>query len=118
MAIQASNTSSSEARQNALFNTRPVRCLWRAQERENRKPGGRLVLIQFLCRSIFPVVHGEVFDTQLTSPMNLEPESFCCTPRISDTFIPAKALQSTTFPPCKRLLAKLPSAKCDSWCGR
>ena len=49
--------------------------------------------------------------------MNLGPGSFCCTPRISDTSIRAKALPSTTFPACKRLLAKMPSAKCDSSCA-
>ena len=44
--------------------------------------------------------------------------SFCCMPRISNTFIQVKARPSMTFPACKRLFAKLPSAKCESSCGR
>ena len=70
-----------------------------------------------LSRSTFPIAHGKVFATRLRSRMNLGPRSFCCTPRISDTSIPQKALPSTTFPVCKRLPGKLPSAKCASSCG-
>ena len=73
---------------------------------------------QFLSRSTFPVAHGKVFATRLRSRMNSGPRSFCCTPRISDTSIRAKALPFTIFPACKRLPGKLPSAKCAISCVR
>src|SRR5262245_24231396 len=70
-----------------------------------------------LSRSTFPIAHGKVFATRLRSRVNLGPRSFCCTPRILDTSIPRKVLHSTTSPACKRLLGKLPSAKCESSSG-
>ena len=53
----------------------------------------------------------------MRSRMNSGPSSFCCTPLISDTSIRVKALLSTTFPACKRLPGKLPSAKCAISCA-
>src|SRR5262249_61954057 len=67
-----------------------------------------------LSRSIFPIARAKVFATRLHSRMNLGPRSSWCTPLISDTSIPQKALRSTTFPACERLLEKVPSAKCES----
>src|SRR5512141_3301 len=65
-----------------------------------------------LSRSTFQIAHGKVFATRLRSRLNLGPRSFCCTLLISDTSILVRAQLFTIFPACKRLLAKLLSAKC------
>jgi len=53
-----------------------------------------------LSRSTFPIAPEKVFATRLRLRMNLGPRPFCCTPRISDTSIPQKALPSTISPVC------------------
>ena len=84
----------------------------------NRRTGRGLRLTRSWSRWISPIARGKVSSMPSDSRMNLGPRSFCSMPLISDTSIQAKALHSMTFPACKRLLAKMPSAKCESSCGR
>src|SRR6266496_6690149 len=112
MATLVSSTFLLEVPRNGWFSTRLVPFLSYEKKSDRQKSNGVSRSKRSLCLLIFRIARGKVSDTPSDSRGNFGPRLFCCMPRISDTYIRAKALPSMTFLSRRKLLAKMQRDKC------